>query len=81
MESADARRSSLSFIVKNLFAYTAGTPNTQKESQQLSPAVSTYGQFEENYISFPPLEDASDDNEPHAGVHAGIRSSNKAIRC
>jgi hypothetical protein len=74
--SAHARRLSLSVIVKSLIAYTAGTSDSVKESQPA--AVTSCGQFEEKYISFPPLDDTCDDaaNGPTARIR-----NNKPIPC
>ncbi|KAM3582649.1 hypothetical protein VKS41_005291 [Umbelopsis sp. WA50703] len=61
-------------MLKNLFAYTAG-PSIVKEPEQ-RPC----GQFEENYISFPPLDDTEEAEKPVTSSTA-IRSANNTIRC
>jgi hypothetical protein len=76
-----ARRLSLSVMVKTLFAYKAGTTITPKEAPQLTTTASSDGQFEQNYISFPPLEDVTDDMEPHTGASGRLRNPNGAIQC
>ncbi|KAJ2955653.1 hypothetical protein NQZ79_g8373 [Umbelopsis isabellina] len=76
MDSRDnhARSASISIMLKNLFAYTAG-PSVTKEAEH-RPC----GQFEENYISFPPLDDTEDAEKPATST-AAIRSANNTIRC